>query len=138
MTRHDPGAGETGRHRQHHDHPPSGHVRGDHPAGASTDPCMGFGTSPEDRLHLPETPLDSGKRTGSTVWPPVRISSRCAWNWSMRMLVAGHSDSPKRWDMNITAQSAAAAGATARPAAHNRVTDRAAPRRKDVLLMAGD
>ncbi|GHJ59039.1 hypothetical protein NOK12_15570 [Nocardioides sp. OK12] len=69
MTRHDdPGAGETGRHRQHHDRPPADHVRGDHPVGASTDPSMGFGTSPEDRLHLPETPLDAGSRTGSTLW----------------------------------------------------------------------
>ena len=35
---------------------------------------MGFGTSPEDRLHLPETPLDSGRRTGSTIWLLVALA----------------------------------------------------------------
>lgn len=74
MTSQDPHSGETGRHRQHHERPPSAHVRGDHPVGASTDPSMGFGTSPGDRLHLPETPLDSGKRTGSMVWLLIAVA----------------------------------------------------------------
>ena len=74
MTSQDPHSGETGRHRQHHERPPAAHVRGDHPVGASTDPSMGFGTSPEDRLHLPETPLDSGRRTGSTIWLLVALA----------------------------------------------------------------
>ncbi len=84
MPSQDPRAGEPGRHRQEHerthherphrDRPPSGHVRGDHPVGASTDPSMGFGTSPEDRLHLPETPLDSGTRTGGALWLVLAVA----------------------------------------------------------------
>ncbi|ANH36962.1 hypothetical protein I601_0510 [Nocardioides dokdonensis FR1436] len=66
MSSQDPRPDDT--HGRHRDRPPAGHIRGDHPVGATSDPSMGFGTSPEDRLHLPETPLDSGRRAGSGMW----------------------------------------------------------------------